>query len=414
MTRDDCLAMDSADPLAALREAFDLPPQTIYLDGNSLGALPRAALRRAQELVAQEWGHGLIRSWNAAGWFELPLRLGNKLAPLIGAGRDEVVITDSTSVNLFKLLAGALRIQAAGPDAARRKVIVAERDSFPTDLYMVQGLASLLGGYRIRLIDHPGELEAALDRDTAVLLLNHVNYRTGYLFDMQAACDLARAAGALTVWDLAHSAGALPVDLHAAGADFAVGCTYKYLNGGPGAPAFAWIAPRHYEDFTQPLSGWWSHHAPFAMQPDFTPAHGIRRALCGTQPILSLALVECGLDLFGQAGMPAIRAKSLALSELFIGLVEQECAGHPLELVSPRAGHARGSHVSFAHPDGYAVMQALIAQGVIGDYREPRIMRFGLTPLYTRYIDIWDAVQALRRILERRDYRTDAPRAAVT
>lgn len=414
MTRDDCLALDRADPLAALRNAFALPPDTIYLDGNSLGAQPRAALQRAQELIAHEWGAGLIRSWNTAGWFALPLRLGNKLAPLIGAGRDEVVVTDSTSINLFKLLAGALRIQAAGPDAARRKVIVAERDSFPTDLYMVQGLAGLLGGYRIRLIGHPGELEAALDRETAVLLLNHVNYRTGYLYDMQAACGLAREAGALTVWDLAHSAGAVPVDLLGAGADFAVGCTYKYLNGGPGAPAFAWIAPRHHEGFAQPLSGWWSHRAPFAMAPDFDPANGIRRALCGTQPIVSLALVECGLDLVREAGMAAIRAKSLALSELFIALVETQCAGHPLELVSPRAGHARGSHVSFAHPDGYAVMQALIAQGVIGDYREPRIMRFGLTPLYTRHVDVWDAVQALRRILDRRDYQADAPRATVT
>lgn len=415
MTRDGCLALDRTDPLAPLRDWFELPTGIIYLDGNSLGACPKAALQRARDVIEHEWGMDLIRSWNTAGWFDLPLRLGNKLAPLIGAGQDEVAITDSTSINLFKLLAGALRIQAEKPNAEKRKLLVAERDSFPTDIYMAQSLARLLdAGYRVKLIDRPEELAAAVDEETAVVMLSHVNYRTGYMFDMHAANAICRDAQALTVWDLAHSAGAVPVDLHAAHADFAVGCTYKYLNGGPGAPAFAWIAPRHHERFEQPLCGWWSHRSPFSMQADFALAGGIRRALCGTQPIVSMALVECGLDVFAQTDMHAIRAKSLALSELFITLVQTQCAGHPLELVTPRAQAARGSHVSFAHPNGYAVMRALIKQGVIGDYREPRVMRFGLMPLYTRYVDVWDAVQALQRILDRHDYQTDAPRDAVT
>jgi kynureninase len=266
----------------------------------------------------------------------------------------------------------------------------------------------------LRLVDSPEELQTAINAQTAVLMLTHVNYRTGYLHDMRALTAHAHAQGALTVWDLAHSAGAVPVDLHDAEADFAVGCTYKYLNGGPGAPAFAWVAPRHQHRFQHPLSGWWGHAAPFAMQPGFQPTAGIRRALCGTQPIVSLALVECGLDIFGQTNMEAIRAKSLALTDLFIHLVETRCGHHPLQLVTPRAHHQRGSQVSFAHPNGYAVMQALIESGVIGDYREPEIMRFGFTPLYTRYADVWDTVEVLRDILDEKKYSVTAHREAVT
>jgi len=411
-SRNDCLTLDRDDPLAPLRAEFDLPPDVIYLDGNSLGARPKAALARAQQVVAQEWGSDLIRSWNSAGWFELPLRLGDRLAPLIGAGAGEVAVTDSTSINLFKALAAALAIQQRQP---ARRVIVSERGNFPTDLYIAQGLAQWLDrGYTLRLVDSPEELSAALDDTVAVVMLTHVNYRSGRLLDMAALTAQIHAAGALALWDLAHSAGALEVDLNGAGADFAVGCTYKYLNGGPGAPAFLWIAPRHQADFRQPLSGWWSHAAPFAMQPEFQPAAGIRRALCGTQPIAALALVECGLDVFHRTTMAAVRAKSLALTALFIELVEARCAAHPLRLETPRAPALRGSQVSFAHPHGYAVMQALIARGVIGDYREPEIMRFGFTPLYTRFVDVWDAVEALADILDHRRYDLAEARASVT
>lgn len=410
-TRQDCLALDGADALAPLRPLFDLPAGVIYLDGNSLGARPKSALARAQQVIAAEWGDGLIRSWNTAGWFDLPKRLGDRLAPLIGARAGEVVVTDTTSINLFKALAAAVHVQK---DTARR-VIVTERANFPTDIYMAQGLSRWLDdGYTVKLVDTPDAIPAAIDADTAVVMLTHVNYRTGHQHDMAALTAHAQAQGALTVWDLAHSAGAVPVDLHGARADFAVGCTYKYLNGGPGAPAFIWVPERHQGAFTQPLSGWWGHAAPFAMAPDFAPTAGIGRALCGTQPIVSLALVECGLEIFEQSSMAAIRAKSLALTDLFIDLVEARCADHPLTLATPRSHASRGSHVSFGHPHGYAVMQALIERGVIGDYREPSLMRFGFTPLYTSFADVWDAVEILRTILDDKAYDTAAARGAVT
>jgi len=413
-TRADCLARDAADPLASLRERFDLPPGLIYLDGNSLGARPRAALARAQQVVAQEWGVDLIKSWNTAGWFDMPKRLGDRLAPLIGAKDGEVAVTDTTSLNLFKALAAALHLQAQG-DTAQRRVIVTERSNFPTDIYMAEGLANWLErGYRVRLVDSVEEIPAAVDQDCAVLMLTHVNYRTGYQHDMAALTRHAHARGALAVWDLAHSAGAVPVDLHAAQADFAVGCTYKYLNGGPGAPAFIWVPRRHQARFNHPLSGWWGHAQPFAMAPAFAPCDGIGRALCGTQPVVSLAMVECGLEIFEATSMEALRAKSLALTDLFIGLVESRCAGHPLELVTPREHARRGSQVSFTHPHGYAVMAALIARGVIGDYREPHIMRFGFTPLYTSFADVWDAVEILKDILDNASYDVAAERSAVT
>ncbi len=415
MQRQDCQAKDAQDPLRHLREQFDLPQGVIYLDGNSLGARPKVAAQRAQQVIAAEWGHDLIRSWNKAGWFDMPSRLGNELASLIGAGPGEVVVTDTTSINLFKVLAAALQLAASNPATSARRVIVTERSNFPTDIYMAQGLTRWLDrGYQIRLVDSPEEIAAAMGTDTAVLMLTHVNYRTGYQLDMAALTAHAHAQGALVVWDLAHSAGAVPVNLTAANADFAVGCTYKYLNGGPGAPAFLWVAPRHLAAFAHPLSGWWGHGAPFAMQPDFAPTEGIRRGLCGTQPIVSLALVECGLAIFAQTDMAAIRAKSLALTDLFIELVEQRCAAHPLTLVTPREHARRGSQVSFAHPHGYPVMQALIARGIIGDYREPEIMRFGFTPLYTQYVDVWDAVDGLVDILDHEKYDLHGERDAVT
>jgi kynureninase len=417
MNRKDCQALDAGDGLAPLREQFALPDGVIYLDGNSLGARPKAAAQRAQTVIAEEWGVDLIRSWNKAGWFDLPTRLGNKLAKLIGAEGGEVVVTDSTSINLFKVLAAAIDIQAGSPvpAIAQRRVIVTERSNFPTDIYMAQGLTQWLDrGYSLCLVDSPEDLHTAIDADTAVVMLTHVNYRTGCLLDMAKLSAHAHEHGALIVWDLCHSAGAVSIDLLRDGADFAVGCTYKYLNGGPGSPAFVWVAPRHQERFRHPLSGWWGHAAPFAMQPAFAPTSGIRRALCGTQPIVSLALVECGLDIFAQTNMEAIRAKSLALTDLFIKLVEDRCANHPLKLVTPRAHAQRGSQVGFAHPDGYPIMQALIARGVIGDYREPEIMRFGFTPLYTRFVDVWDAVEVLVDILDHEQYSKHAERDAVT
>jgi kynureninase len=416
ITEQDCLARDAADPLAAQRAQFALPESVIYLDGNSLGARPKAALARAQDIITAEWGEGLIRSWNTAGWYDLPNRLGGLLAPLIGAAPQEVVVTDSTSINLFKVLAAALKMQAAAP---ARRVIITERDNFPSDIYMAEGLLGWLErGYSLRLLDSWSELEGILaseaGAEVAVVMLTHVNYRTGRMLDMQAITAQVHAAGALAIWDLAHSAGAVDVDLNGAHADFAVGCTYKYLNGGPGAPAFVWVPECHHAQFAQPLTGWWTHRQPFAMQPAYAPAAGIRRAMCGTQPVLSLALIECGLAIFHQVAMPALRAKSLALSDLFLDLVTQHCGSHPLELITPRAHADRGSQISIIHPHGYAVMQALIARGVIGDYREPGVMRFGFTPLYTSFMDVWKAVQVLQDILDNQAYEINAERSAVT
>lgn len=411
-SRAACEQLDQQDPLAALRDEFILPEGVIYLDGNSLGARPKASLQRAQEVIAQEWGTDLIKSWNKAGWFDLPSTLGNQLAPLIGAQAEEVVVTDSTSINLFKAISAALQMQSGD---TQRKVIITERSNFPTDIYMAEGITRWLDrGYQIQLIDTPEELPQVINEKTALVMLTHVNYRTGYLHDMRAVTALIHQHGALALWDLAHSAGAVPVELNAAQADFAVGCTYKYLNGGPGAPAFIWVPQRHQAAFQHPLSGWWGHASPFAMQPHFEPTASIRRALCGTQPMVSLALVGCGLDIFGKTTMQAIREKSLALTDLFIALVESQCAAHPLKLVTPRSHQQRGSQASFHHPHAYAIIQALIERGVIGDYREPGIMRFGFTPLYVRYVDVWDAVASLRDILDREDYDLHAKRNAVT
>ena len=408
MTRQDALALDAADPLAPLRSQFVLPEGVLYLDGNSLGVLPKTTAARVHEVVTQEWGTGLIRSWNNAGWIKLPQRVGDKIARLVGARAGELVVADSTSVNVFKVLSAALNISAA--DAPQRKVILSERSNFPTDLYIAQALARERG-FELVLAD-ADELPALLNAHTAVLMLTHVNYRTGRMHDMAALTCAAHEAGALTVWDLAHSAGAVPVDLHAAQADFAVGCGYKYLNGGPGAPAFVWAHPRHTDRFWQPLAGWMGHAAPFAFTPDYRPAAGITRYMCGTPAVLSLAALECGVDTVLAAevmgGMAALRAKSLALGRLFADRVLATCPA--LALVSPQDDAQRGSQVCFAHAQiGYPVMQALIARGVIGDFRagDPSnpagggdILRFGFTPLYLRYVDAWDAAEHVREVLQ--------------
>jgi len=413
VSRQDCIALDVQDPLAPLRDQFDLPAGVIYLDGNSLGVLPRATAARVQQVVTQEWGTDLIRSWNTAGWIDLPQRVGNKIAKLVGAGDDELVVADSTSVNLFKVLSAALRIVKA--DHPERRHIVSECSNFPTDLYIAESLARD-HGMRLVLVE-PDEIAQHLNADLAVLMLTQVNYRTGRLHDMAALTKAAQEAGGLTVWDLAHSAGALPVDLLGSHADFAVGCGYKYLNGGPGAPAFVWAHPRHAERFWQPLAGWMGHAAPFEFTTDYRPAPGIARYLCGTPPVLSLAALECGVDTVLAADMNALRRKSMALTDLFIALVEERCTGHGLQLVSPRHAAQRGSQASFAHAAaGYPMMQALIARGVIGDFRAPDILRFGFTPLYTRFVDVWDAVEHLVQVLQSGEWREARfnQRAAVT
>jgi kynureninase len=408
MTRDDALALDAADALAPLRELFHLPEGLIYLDGNSLGVLPRATAARVQQVVQQEWGVGLIRSWNSAGWMDLPSRVGDKIARLVGAEPGTLVVADSTSVNLFKVLSAALAIvrEDAREDPPARRTIVSERSNFPTDLYIAESLARQ-HGFELVLVEPEG-LNAALDARCAVLMLTHVNYRTGRMHDMAALTAAAQAAGALTIWDLAHSAGAVPVNLGAAGADFAVGCGYKYLNGGPGAPAFVWAHPRHVGRFWQPLAGWIGHAAPFEFTPGYRPAPGIARYQCGTPAVLSLAALECGVDtvLAAEAlgGMAALRAKSLALTRLFADRVQATCPG--LTLASPAADAERGSQVSFSHPRiGYPVVQALIARGVIGDFRAPDILRFGFTPLYLRHVDAFDAAGHLQAVLEHEEWR---------
>ena len=397
-TRADVAALDARDPLASMRDQFHVPEGVVYLDGNSLGALPKVTQQRINEVIAQEWGTGLIRSWNTAGWYEMPRRIGDNIARLIGARAGEVVVADSTSVNTFKVLAAALRLRP------KRTKIVSEPDNFPTDLYMAQGLIEMLGGKHELVLRYAGELPTAIDKQTAVVLLTHANYRTGYLHDMAAITEYIHAQGALVIWDLAHSAGAMPVDLTGANADFAIGCGYKYLNGGPGAPAFVYVAKRHQRKFSQPLSGWLGHQQPFAFDWQYEPAKGIARYLCGTQPVLSMAALECGVDLMLTVDLAQVRAKSQAMADLFWQLIEQQCSTHGLELVTPRDATQRGSQICLRHPEGYAIMQALIAQGVIGDFRAPDILRFGFTPLYLRYVDVWDAVATLAQTLDRRGW----------
>ena len=398
--------LDRSDALAHLREQFLLPHGVIYLDGNSLGPLPRATPARIARLVEEEWGGDLITSWNKHGWIQTPHRIGDKIATLIGADAGEVVVAESTSINLFKVLAAALKMRPG------RKVIVSEADSFPTDLYMAEGLADLLAqGHTLKLVatEEIGPLLAGEEgNDVAVLMLTHVDFRTGEVHDMRALTKAAQDAGALAIWDLCHSAGAVPVALNDANADFAVGCGYKYLNGGPGAPAFVFVPKRHHIEqggAAQPLWGWLGHASPFEFAAGYRPAPGIRQYVCSSPSILAMVALEEGVELFLKADMDAVRAKSVAMTSAFIALVESRCAGYGLTLASPRDAARRGSQVSFAHPEGYAVMQALIARGVIGDFRAPDLMRFGFTPLYLRHVDVWDAVEILRDVLETEAWR---------
>ena len=394
-------AWDAADPLAAFKRRFTLPEGVIYLDGNSLGALPAAVPGRLGAAVTDEWGRSLIRGWNDHDWIGAPARVGGRIADLIGAKPSEVVVADSTSVNLFKLIVAAIARQAP------RKTIIAEPGNFPTDLYVAQGVAGHFGGVRLRTVAADGVLDA-IDEDTALVMLTHVHFKTGARHDMAAITARAHAAGALMLWDLCHSAGAIEVDLAGVDADLAVGCGYKYLNGGPGAPAFLYVAERLQGELASPLTGWMGHAAPFAFGDDYRPAPGIDRFLAGTPPVLGLAALECALEAFDGAPMAAVEAKGQRLCSLFIDLVEDRCAGFGLKLVTPRDPSARGTHVSFSHPDGYPVMQALIERGVIGDFRAPEVLRFGFTPLYLSFEDVWRAVEILRDVLAEESWR--APR----
>ena len=411
-TLSDCQVLDQQDPLRSLRELFQLPEGVIYLDGNSLGVLPKATPSRVAQAVAQEWGNDLIKSWNTAGWFQMPLKVGNKIARLIGAKDNEVVAADSTSINLFKVLSAALSIAKA--DHPEKNIILSERTNFPTDLYIAEALCKDRG-YQLKLVEAE-ELLTALQTDVAVLMLTHVNYRTGAMLNMKDMTAVAHAVGALAIWDLAHSAGAVPLDLNGASTDFAVGCGYKYLNGGPGAPAFVWVNPKHTDRFWQPLTGWWGHAAPFEFTPDYQPAAGITRYQCGTQPILSLTALDSGLDAFLEAeklgGITALRHKSLALTSLFMQLVKTQLAGHGFGIATPEQEELRGSQVSLTRIEGaYAIVQALIARGVIGDFRagdgkqHPDILRFGLTPLYLGYADVWHAVRHLKEVMDSQEWQ---------
>jgi len=410
VNREDAQALDRADPLARFRDAFDLPRGVIYLDGNSLGPPPLAAHERLEEVSRRQWGEGLIRSWNSAAWIDAPLRVGGKIARLIGAKPSEVTVADGTSVNLFKLAAGALSLR---PD---RTTVLSETGSFPTDLYALQGLAALLGD-RMRLKTvAPDELIGAIDDDTAVVMLTHIHYKSALRWDLGAVTAAAHAKGALMLWDLCHSAGAVAVDLNGVGADLAVGCGYKYLNGGPGAPAFLFVAERHQAAIRSPLWGWMGHAEPFAFEDDYRPAADIRAQVTGTPPILGLAALEAGVDLQLETDPALVEAKGLALADLFIAEVTARASDPALTLASPRETARRGLHVAFAHPEGYAIVQAMIARGIIGDFRAPDIARFGFSPLFLSYAEVWDAAQAMAEVLATRAWDRPAfrTRTAVT
>lgn len=402
---------DAADPLAGARALFHIPERLVYLDGNSLGPMPHASAREIDRAVRQEWAEGLISSWTDADWFALPTMYGDMLAPVIGADDGEVVVCDTTSTNIYKTLHAALALR---PD---RRVIVAEGGSFPTDLYVIEGVLASRPDVASRLEGRDGaDLLDLIDEDVAVVLVNQVDYRSGRKRDLVEVTERAHAAGALVIWDLCHSAGVMEVGLNAAGADMAVGCTYKYLNGGPGAPSFVFAARRHLDAIRQPLSGWWGHAAPFRFDQSYAPDPGIRKFLCGTQGILSFRALKPALEMLGEYDLGDIRAKSVALTELFIRLVDETCSEYGVTLMSPRATEERGSQVALRHPEAYASVQALIARGVVGDFRMPDVMRFGFAPLYICHVDVVRAVRILEEVLADELWREPKyqVRAAVT
>lgn len=402
---------DSTDPLARHRDLFHVPEGMIYLDGNSLGLMPRAVAERVQRAATQDWAEGLIRSWTDAGWFHLPMRVGDRVAPLIGARAGEVAVGDSTSVNLFKTLAAALHLQPG------RTEILAEGRNFPTDSYIAQGLADLVPSATLRYVERGEDPGAACGPETAVLLLSHVDYRSAEIRDMAEITAASRKRGALVLWDLSHTAGAVACDLHGAGADMAVGCTYKYLNGGPGAPAFAWVHPRHLDGLKQPLSGWMGHAAPFDFGRDYHPAEGARRLVCGTPQILSLSALDTAMLVWEGVDLNALWAKSRAMTGFFIEAVETLAEGQGLTLASPRDPAKRGSHVSFDLAEGgYELIQVLAERRVLGDFRAPTTVRFGFAPLYLRFADVLKAAEHIAEILKTRAWDDDRyrVRGAVT
>lgn len=385
--------LDAKDPLAAFRGDHVLPDDRIYLDGNSLGAQPKGTKARLLKVIDEEWGGDLIGGWSSAGWYDMPRTLGDRVGRLIGAAPGQTVVTDSISVNLFKLVCAALELQDG------RRELVSEAGNFPSDLYIIQGIARVFPDVTIRLIGRDGSFDDLVGDRTAAVILTGVDFRTGERKDMAAITKAAQAAGAMMVWDLAHSAGAFPVALDGCGADFAVGCTYKYLNAGPGAPAFLYVAERHQHCARTPISGWFGHKDPFAFDPDFVPAEDIGQFLCGTPPILGMAALDASLDIWDQADLDQVRAKSVALTELFIRLVDNLDPDYGLSVVSPREADRRGSQVSLRHESGLAIMRALIARGVVGDFRAPDILRFGFTPLTLSYAEVGRAVEILDDIM---------------
>ncbi|MEO5709390.1 MAG: kynureninase [Nocardioidaceae bacterium] len=395
LTRDAAVALDATSPLRARRDLFALPDGVVYLDGNSLGALPRSVAPRMQQVVASEWGAGLISSWNDAGWVALSRRVGDRIAPLIGVSPGDVHVGDSTSVTLFKTFVAAARLRPG------RRVVVLEPTTFPTDGYVAAGVARLLD-LELRWCD-PADPAASLDKDVALLALTHVDFRSGAMFDIPALTRAAHDAGALVQWDLCHSTGAVPVGLVDADADIAVGCTYKYLNGGPGSPAFSWVHPRHQDAWDQPVTGWFGHAHPFDMDRAFVPADGITRMASGTPPVLALSALDAALDVFDGVTLDELRAASLSLTDLFIALVDEHL-GSAFDVITPRPHAVRGSQVSLRHDNAYGVVQALIARGVVGDFRTPDVARFGFAPLYVSHADVFDAVTHLVAVMDRDEH----------
>ena len=403
LTREDFTSLDKIDPLAKVRDEFSLPQNLIYFDGNSLGPLPKCTIHTLETMIQKEWGNGLIGSWNKENWINMPRELGNKIAPLVGAKLGEVIVVDSTSINLFKVLTSALLLNK------NRRVIVSEAENFPSDLYILEGVNKMFGESYVRHLIEEGdyEIDKYIDTSTAVVMLSHVNYKTGLISDIKRITRIAHEKGALVIWDLSHSVGVMPLYLHDCGVDFAVGCTYKHLNGGPGAPGFLYVHKSLIEKVSQPLTGWMGHIQPFEFVVNYQPANDICKYICGTPPIIAYKAIESGLTVFEQVSMNVVREKSIKLSEMFIQLMQQECIKFGFELFSPRNAEQRGSQVSFTHGNGFSIMQTLISHSVVGDFRQPNILRFGFSPLYMRFKDVWDAVICLREIMQTKEWQSE-------
>lgn len=390
--------IDAADPLAWTRGEF-IMPGVIYLDGNSLGALPKKAASRVEQIVREEWGQGLVSSWGTANWLSKPTEVGDRVGKLVGAAAGQTIVSDSISVNLFKLVCAALQMRPG------RRTLISEASNFPSDIYVLQGLASLWPGVKVRLVGRDGTFDELVDEDTAAVILTQVDFRTGAMHDMKPLTHRAQEAGALMLWDLAHSAGAVPVDLDGCNADMAVGCTYKYLNAGPGAPGFLYLAKRHQQEARTPIAGWFGHKDPFAFDVDYEPADDIRQFLAGTPPIVSYGALEASLDIWEQVDMANVRQKSIELGDFFLELVDALDPAYGFSVASPRDSAVRGSQVSLTHPNGLGVMRSLIEKGVIGDFRAPDILRFGFTPLTLSFTDVWNAVETLRKIMKSGEWK---------